>query len=384
MVENHRTAKPARRHRRTSRHGLTLVELLVVITIIAILAAILTPAVNSARTAARKAACQNNLREIGTGLLDHALRSPKSAFCTGAFDWERDGAVTEVGWVADLVRAKIPVGQMLCPENPSRAAETYRDLLTLDTSLPSFSTCVNRLGGPAQLAPDGTVFANPCRKIAETPLLPSSPDRLRLVERQVYNRHYNTNYTPSWFLVRGGVALDASGNPKLADAACSSSLSSRNATLGPLTLTLVNRGVHSSSNIPLLADGATTGTLPQPIGPLKAGEPLVVSLSNGPVLMATLQAPLPFPSGTPKGGAGGWWVVWNRQVLQDYRNFAPVHNGVCNVLFADGSVRPVADANGDGYLNNGFPAGGGFEDDRIEMRPEDVTSMYSLDAELPP
>jgi prepilin-type processing-associated H-X9-DG protein len=180
------------------------------------------------------------------------------------------------------------------------------------------------------------------------------------------------------------VALDASGNPKLADAACSSSLSSRNATLGPLTLTLVNRGKHSSSNIPLLADGATMGTLPQPIGPVKAGEPLVVSLSNGPVRMATLHAPPPFPAGTPKDGAGGWWVVWNRQVLQDYRNFAPVHNGVCNVLFADGSVRPVKDANGDGCLNNGFPAGGGFEDDRIEMRPEDVASMYSLDAELPP
>jgi prepilin-type processing-associated H-X9-DG protein len=71
-------------------------------------------------------------------------------------------------------------------------------------------------------------------------------------------------------------------------------------------------------------------------------------------------------------------------VLQDYRNFAPVHNGVCHVLFADGSVRPLADANRDGCLNNGFPAGGGFADDRIEMPPEDVAGLYSLEAKLPP
>ena len=32
----------------------------------------------------------------------------------------------------------------------------------------------------------------------------------------------------------------------------------------------------------------------------------------------------------------------------------PVHNGNCNVLFADGSIRSFKDKNGDGYLNPGF------------------------------
>ncbi len=64
-----------------AKRGFTLIELLVVIAIIAVLIALLLPAVQSAREAARRTQCVNNMKQIGLGL--HNYHSTYNCFPPG-------------------------------------------------------------------------------------------------------------------------------------------------------------------------------------------------------------------------------------------------------------------------------------------------------------
>lgn len=72
------------RYPKNAGAGFTLVELLVVIAIIGILMALLLPAVQAARSAARRASCGHNLHQIGVAL--HAYHGVHRCFPPGGIE----------------------------------------------------------------------------------------------------------------------------------------------------------------------------------------------------------------------------------------------------------------------------------------------------------
>ena len=95
----------------TRRRAFTLIELLVVIAIIAVLIALLLPAVQSAREAARRSQCTNNLKQLGLGL--HNIYTSENRFPPGAND---NGAMWSAWLTPFYEQANLNAAMWILPE----------------------------------------------------------------------------------------------------------------------------------------------------------------------------------------------------------------------------------------------------------------------------
>lgn len=400
MTSNQMIARP--------RPAFTLVELLVVIAIIGILVGLVLPAVASARASARRMECQSNLKQIGIGMVNFASIDKGRRLSSGGFSWRRDGAVTEVGWVADMVNTNVGVGDMLCASNNSQISDTYEDLLS-ESNVAKTGTAPNdyaafadpegdSLGSVTVALESGLAGKNPCREICETGALQTPGDqRDEYVKTKIFDQLYNTNYTAHWFLIRSRIRMSYDSSTRrptgnLVPTTSSNPLVSLAATHGPLTTAMVDNAATSSSLIPLLGDGLSGGggLLTRGLsGSVQAGDPMVPFCTWGPRVSTTdtiagwsataLLQPPTF-SGVSEAV---WKEAWWEGCRQDLRQFGANHGDVCNVLMADGSVRAITDSDGDGYLNPGFIAGqdyiiGYSRSDEAEVPETECYSRWDL------
>jgi prepilin-type N-terminal cleavage/methylation domain-containing protein/prepilin-type processing-associated H-X9-DG protein len=127
-------------HRRRSGRGFTLIELLVVIAIIAVLIALLLPAVQSAREAARRAQCVNNLKQIGIAMHnyhDQMGSYPPGCISLAGAPW--GAQISELGWRAMIL--------------PQMEGTTVYNAI-------NFSISSNAVNNGAQFTAYNTVFNN--------------------------------------------------------------------------------------------------------------------------------------------------------------------------------------------------------------------------------
>jgi len=376
---------------RADRSGFTLVELLVTIAIIGILLGLLLPNLAAVQATAKAGAQAAIIQSFGKGFFDFSVLDSQGQLSSGAYDHMRDGDMTKVGWVADLVNGKFATpGKSLDPVNKLKVNATFgmaSQAIIYDNGLP-YQINQSRWSRASSYGGNQVSLTAQIHEITGTAFFTT--------RQTVWDEGYNTNFATTWHFSRGDnrinesrfeglhvykgaengddddphyCPLDGDGPLSSAHLADSSLLTSADkiALLGPAR---ASSGSHYDSAEAAL-DASQADTLNRFIDPtgrrrvVKLGDFTLESFTNGPIARVDVSGGLPGVTPSYMRGSGDT-VKYVHQVsdIAPHTKAKKIVNqahpqgvmagGYANILFADGSVRRVAD-------NNGY--GGGFKGD---------------------
>jgi prepilin-type N-terminal cleavage/methylation domain-containing protein/prepilin-type processing-associated H-X9-DG protein len=343
------------------RRGFTLIELLVVIAIISVLIALLLPAVQSAREAARRAQCINNLKQIGLAL--HNYESANQMFPPGGMTlvssfatatWGNEDSNNGVSWVA-LILPYLEQNPVYSSINFSLTVNnnTVQSIATAWYSRLAVMSCpsdADQEGFRPVGSPIGGQDISTTSNGIAVPLPPGGGAPMIPVED--YLGSFGDNYcigcnnpgvtfpteTPYtvWPPVPGQPRVGWPGEQgTLLDNFNCSNMGNAPGTLRGMFDVTTNQTVRLAS----VTDG-TSNTLAVGEGlPAQRADNNVWEWNSG---ADGTTVPINYPSAQPCGAAGGpnsWGTSnWASRCAYTNTGFKSHHPGGCNFVFVDGSV----------------------------------------------
>jgi prepilin-type N-terminal cleavage/methylation domain-containing protein len=158
-----------------ARGGFTLIEALVVLAIIALLVGLLLPAVMSAREAARRGQCINNLRQIGVALNAHHVANNKfpPGYYTEILPSGQDSWDPMMGWAVYLLPS-LDQGALFNSINFSNSAQYAFNMTARGVTLSVFMCPSSSGSGPLHFETSLVAFDPPADNVAPSQYVASS------------------------------------------------------------------------------------------------------------------------------------------------------------------------------------------------------------------
>jgi prepilin-type N-terminal cleavage/methylation domain-containing protein/prepilin-type processing-associated H-X9-DG protein len=338
--------------------GFTLIELLVVIAIIAVLISLLLPAVQSAREAARRAQCINNLKQIGLAFANY--ESTNGTFPLGAMtgvtspatgDWGSQLNNNGVSWVA----LTLPYLE----QNTIFSSVNFLVHITSGLAQPDFATAwytkIGVLQCPSDgdqdgFRTDGNSGAGGLGQYAVTAApLPPGGNGARMVPVTNYLASFGDNYcigaltTSAIFPTETPYTLwpNPPGYPRIGWPGYQGTYADINGQLPPVAAPGSLRGMFDcTTNQVVRIASITDGTS----NTIAAGESLPAQRADNNVWQYSANAngttvPINYPTPLNCDTAGGFGTSnWASRCSYANTGFKSKHPGGGNFVFADGSV----------------------------------------------